>query len=185
MPANIVRYHYPSPAACLLSAAAVAMSSFLPAWQQDGRWVGQLEPGQVVRDYERRYGPVPAYGADPGDVWILCQDYGFEAHYPDGPHGWDLDRAARIVDAGIPLVVSYWRAWDYEGNPLSAHAGTVFALDPAERVALWDADYGRRDLVWSIEDLYWQWVWRDGWIAYPKYTGWIVALVPRGHGLPG
>ena len=183
MSISIVRWSHPSPKDCLLSAAAVCLSTHLPAQQNpDGSWTGQLDPGTVVRDYERANGPVPTYGASPGRVWDLCQTYGFEAHYPAAPFGWDWTLIADVLQ-WAPLLVSFYNSWTWTGEPLTSHAVVLYGL-AEDRLAIWDQDVGR-EITWSIEDFYFQPVWRDGgWIYYPRWSGWAILLAPPDWGDP-
>lgn len=184
MTVPLIRYVHRSTKDCLLSAASVVMSARLPTHQlPDGSWTGDLPPDLVVKNYERQYGPVPSYGADPGNVWALCESaYNLHAFSPAHPFGWDLTMLEKLISLGCPVMIPFYVSWDWSGNPLTAHAVTAYGFQDG-RIALWDQNAGR-DLVWTEDDLFTQWVWRDGWLAFPKWTGWQIVLVPPDWGNP-
>lgn len=181
MTANIAYYRYPSARACLLSSAAVCLSAFLPP--------GQLTPAQAEAEYVNRYGPIPLHGAAPNNVWQTFRDaYNVQVLYPDAPFGWDLSRVARILDRGIPLLLTYGNQWSNDGTVLSSHAVTLFDVGSPGKAAewwtLWDQANGQT-YYWPTDQLYWQSVYFNyQWHWFPKYSGWLIAILPMAWELP-
>ena len=159
------------------------MSTFLPAWQgTDGRWIGQLGPDQVVKDYELGRGAVPAGGPLPQTVWDHCRDaYGFEALYPPHAFDWPYEGVVGLLDAGLPVLISYNTGWMLDGTPTTAHAVTAYSAN-AERLAYFNSDrleWQDGDDSWALEDFYYRWIYQFGeWVARERWSGWAVLFVP-------
>lgn len=183
MSANIARKKYLSDRHCLLTAAAICMSAFLPATEQEGVWVSSLSPADVVFDFELGRYPVPPGGiTQPGDVWGHCHDaYKFDALFPPEPFGWPYEGVVDLLDAGVPVMLPYYVGWNWEGVGGPTHVVTGYAAD-TDRVAYFDPnvpEWRDGNGSWSLPDFYYTWLYQEGkWVARERWTGWGIALVP-------
>lgn len=172
MSASIVRWKYPSPKHCLLTASAVAMSAYLPSWLEGGQWIGQLRPEQVISDYERYTGrEVPTIGADPETVYRMCREKYNMGVWPKWNLSWEETK--RISDWGIPIMVPYVVWWDFYGQPAWYHAVTNFEMHD-NYLTNWDQDAGI-ERMYTASEWYGAPIYREG-VLYTlqRFSGWSI-----------
>lgn len=185
MTASISRYEWPptpstEPWACLPAAAAVAISSLIGP--------DILTPQHIIQKYEETiHGPIPSTGATTAILLPMIRSaYNIDVHQPDRPYGWNLARMKRIVDAGIPLMVTYTTFWDQPGwVPRLFHAATVWDM-PNEQIFIYDQDR-RRDSVWTYDQFHWLRAWdpdRQWYRSLDLWSGWAFAFTGLGAGIP-